>query len=142
MTTLAHQLTIPADLAEVGRVRRAITALLDGQGWPTDAVSGALLAGNEAVVNAIEHGSGSRDQVRIALALGPRGLELRVMDEGRTGGVPPRAASRLPPTDATRGRGLAIMSALSDELELRTATGGGTEARLAFHAPAPVARAA
>jgi len=140
-TTVAHELTIPADLNAVGFVRSAIVALLSAQGWPGEAVSGALLAGNEAVVNAIEHGSSARDQVSVALALGPDGLELRVRDAGRDGRCPPARPGELPPVEATRGRGLAIMGALSDELELRTARGGGTEARMAFHAPAE-ARAA
>jgi anti-sigma regulatory factor (Ser/Thr protein kinase) len=80
-----------------------------------------LVAAGEAVANAVEHGCDDADPTRVTLdahAAGPD-LRLRVVDTGTWKTAPERP-------DATRGRGIAMMRALSDHTDIRTDRCGTT----------------
>jgi serine/threonine-protein kinase RsbW len=91
-------------------------------GFPEDVCYQVKMAMSEAVANAVEHGSRSPgDSVRVrAVAEGPA-LAFYVID---TGSFVPRIAPRgaLP----ERGRGLAFLGQLMDEVDIKPGTDGTT----------------
>jgi hypothetical protein len=83
----------------------------------------------EVLTNAIESGNANdpRRHVRVVVRASPRGLLLEVLDEGQGFELADHRASPDDPawTDAERGRGLFIVSALTEGLEaIRTPAGG------------------
>lgn len=116
---------------EPGRslVRRALRR----EGWEAESVERVVLAVSEALTNAVEHGSSPGAAVVVEVVAAAGRASVRVIDAGRPGSAPP-AALRTPPSPSSEhGRGLIIMRALSDRLEIRR-SGRGTDVRLAFTA--------
>ena len=122
---------IPADIASIAVVRAAICAALRDHGWGEDASNRVVLAASEAVANAVEHGSQDGELVEIVYQVGDEDTQVRVLDSGGIARWTPPADPPTPPSTATRGRGLAIISALAQKVEFRS-TGQGTELRLDF----------
>ena len=122
---------IPADLASIAVVRAALQATLRERGWDGDAAQGVVLATSEAVANAVEHGSLPGELVEIVHQVGPTEATIRVLDSGGGSSWDRRVTSEPPASNAPRGRGLAIIRALADQVEIRRA-GRGTELRLDF----------
>jgi anti-sigma regulatory factor (Ser/Thr protein kinase) len=119
---MKRELYLPATPASApaarALVREAATKLgLDGRStWEL------MLATTEAVANAIEHGEPCRnDEEGIALTLEPSddGLSVEVHDCGSFAPAP----ATLDPLSA-RGRGIPIIAAVVDRLELHPADGG------------------
>jgi anti-sigma regulatory factor (Ser/Thr protein kinase) len=134
----AHtRLRLTAGHAALTAGRDAVRDALRLAGWGAEGVELAVLAVDEALANAIEHGSlpGAPVEVRIAVAPDGATAEVRVTDRGRPGARPPRGIPPPPPPTSDHGRGLIIMGALADELEIRRA-GRGTRLRLRFARPA------
>ena len=102
-------------------------------GWPEACLQDVALAVDEAVQNAVEHGSEPDAEIRIDLAIRGDGAEVRVRDRGRPGAASPTGEPCSPGEHAIRGRGRLIMSNLAD-VDWRPADGGGTEVRLHFFA--------
>ena len=122
---------IPADLASIAVVRAAIFSALRDRGWDDEECRRVTLATSEAVANAVEHGSEPGELVEVVHQVTEDDAMVRVLDSGC--GVrcePPASAPQASP-DAPRGRGLAIIAALTDNVEFRHA-GRGTELRLDF----------
>jgi len=92
-----------------------------------------MLATTEAFANAVEHGSACGKEGGILLRLEPceGGLCVEVMDCGSF--RVSRPAERL---EATRGRGIPLMAAVVDQLELMP---GGTRTRVRFRKQVDVA---
>jgi anti-anti-sigma factor len=91
-------------------------------------VDDVLLAVGEAAANAVEHAypDGSAGVVEVALERGVGGVAGTVRDTG---------AWRPPPDDpGFRGRGLQILRALADDVDVRTDAGGTT---VGFRLPVP-----
>ena len=129
---LVSVLRLPADLRSLTLVRAAVDASLAREGWEDESVARVVLAAHDATANAIEHGSAPGGTVEVELALDAERAALRVADAGRPGGG---AIDRPPvPPDPTgaRGRGLMIMEAVSERLEVDARADGGTEVRLQF----------
>lgn len=103
------QVRVPNDPESVARARQATAEALEawGIGTPVDAtaVGDVLLVATELVSNAVKFSSGN-----VALALTWSGRTVRV---GVTDTSPSRAALGTAAPDATGGRGLAIVAALS-----------------------------
>ena len=97
-------LRVPADLTVVGFVRCAIACVLDREEWPAEGAGRVLLASNEALTNAIEHGSPAGGLVEVGLSVTPERADIRVVNEGRPGVPRPRSAPpsrrRSPPSAA------------------------------------------
>jgi len=110
------RLRVPGEARGLADVRRAIRewALREGVDEPEDVV----LAVNEAVGNAIEH---SHERFTVAgfidVVARKEGESIRI-DVSDEGSWRPRRA------DDTRGRGLKIMAALMDEVQVLTSTSG------------------
>ena len=99
-----------------------------------------MLAVEEACTNAIRH-SGSRDDIEICLALDGADLTAAVKDKGRGFDVAAFDPERTPDPLLDHGRGLYLISQLSDEMQLRL--DGGLEVRFVKRNAAPaIARAA
>lgn len=87
-----------------------------------------LTAVDEATANAIRHGSpqGERSLVRVVCHSLPGGLIVEVRDSGPGFSVP--RDSRMPNPDAPGGRGLPLMVALADTIEISSSARGTTVA--------------
>lgn len=129
--TVAYAISVPASFDSIAEVRSELIAVLLDQSWPDDANQRILLAGCEAITNAIEHGSGADGVVRIEIEVNGAMARLTVADGGRYGSSVPSLEVEPPPATALRGRGLVIMRHMSDRAEIR-ATGDGTEVVLEF----------
>ncbi|MGN9812607.1 SpoIIE family protein phosphatase [Micromonospora sp. BQ11] len=100
---------VPAGMAELAPLRAALDEWLAGFDLPESERYGIVLATSEAVANAIEHGCGGdpAGRVTVTATLDGELLDLRVSDSGRW--LPPRASLH-------RGRGMALMGRLMDDL--------------------------
>jgi anti-sigma regulatory factor (Ser/Thr protein kinase) len=104
----AQELWLPADPAELVTARRFAEA----------AARDFILAVNEAVANAIEHGAPSAEgNVRLLISTRGDSLSFEVRDWGRFAVKWPHPEEQLP----ERGRGLALMASLVDEVDLKPA---------------------
>ena len=111
------ELTIPARVRELGAIRRSLRRWLLGVGATEDDVSPIVLACNEACANAIEHAYGPRDET----------FELRA--EHRDGVVTitvSDSGSWRRPRGENRSRGMLLMRAFTDDLEIRSDETGTT----------------
>lgn len=130
---LVSAFRVPATLGSLAFVRGALALMLDRRPLGADGAGRMLLAASEAVSNAIEHGSSGQDaEVEVRVAARPDGATLTVIDQGRPGERPRIDLRPMPPSPSeTRGRGLMIMRALSDEIAVEPA-GDGTCVRMDF----------
>lgn len=126
------ELVVDACPQSPAAARRHAAAWLAELDWPAAQAADVVLALNEAVTNAIEHGSrpdrpGQVVQVvQVVMAVEPIGtcrrLRIRVRDHGTW---------QPPPADpGHRGHGLILMRALMDELQFAQPPSGGTEVTL------------
>ena len=124
---------LPADVGSLADGRDAVRRALLREGWERERVEFVVLAVCEALTNAIEHGSVPGEPVEIEIAAAADHAEIRVTDRGRPGAARPLGVPSPPPPTAERGRGLIIMGALADSLQIGLA-GRGTGVRLRFAA--------
>jgi serine/threonine-protein kinase RsbW len=134
----AIKLTIPAKPEYIGLGRLALTGIsrVRAGGFPADVLGDLKLALTEACTNSVRHayedGSGI---VEITYELFPDRLEVVVSDEGE--GFTP---TPQPHDDADElsegGLGIAIIEALSDELEITQRDEGGSRLRFVKKLPA------
>jgi anti-sigma regulatory factor (Ser/Thr protein kinase) len=107
----------PADLSSLAAIRRGVRAWLADRDLPEPTQSDVVLAVAEAASNAVEHayrGAVPAD-VLVELRVEDSRLIARVVDRGRWVAVQP---------NRTRGRGVAIIEALADRLEVETGPAG------------------
>jgi anti-sigma regulatory factor (Ser/Thr protein kinase) len=116
------ELTIPSSSRFLPRVRHAVARVL--RGLPSDTVDEVLLVLDEAVSNAIRHGSRGGQPIEVAVEVDDGWIDIRVRDRGPTPKLP-RLPSAPPLILATGGRGLWLIRQLVDEVRLRRA-GQGT----------------
>jgi anti-sigma regulatory factor (Ser/Thr protein kinase) len=124
-------LRVPADLAVVSFVRCAIACVLDREDWPAESAGRVLLASNEALTNAIEHGSPHGGRVEVGLSVTRERADVRIVDEGVPGAPTPVCPIDPPPVTSERGRGLLIISRLADDFDMGPA-GDGTQVHVGF----------
>jgi anti-sigma regulatory factor (Ser/Thr protein kinase) len=116
------ELLIPSSSRFLPRVRHAVGKAL--RGLPRDTVDDVLLVLDEAVSNAIRHGSRAGEPVEIAVRVDDDWIDIRVRDRGPTPALP-RLPAAAPHTLSTGGRGLWLIRQLVDEVRLRR-VGQGT----------------
>ena len=135
-----QRFTLAPEAVRLSRARRGVRDYLSLYCGDQRTIDDMVLCVGEACTNAIRHGGSGRE---IEIFLGFRGddLEILVKDQGRgfdTGAFDPAAS---PDPHSTGGRGLFLMSRLSDQMELRR--GCGLEVHLFKRAvlaasPAPI----
>jgi len=92
----AHTFRIRADIASMGMVRSAMSTLLARERWPKETCDRLVLAGVEAITNAIEHGSVASGSVEIEVLVDDGVARVRVVDAGRPGSRVPTSTSSRP----------------------------------------------
>jgi len=112
---------LPADLVGLSAARQALGGWLRERGVEEPARANLVLAASEALANAAEHGAGGRAEEQVSLrarvqpvAEGPDEVVLEVRDGGRW---------RTATSAGDRGRGLMIMRALVDTVDVHTDAG-------------------
>src|SRR5215472_11120811 len=115
-------------------MRRVLGDTLRGIGVNEESVDDILLAATEACTNVVLHAGQAAPAYSVAATVDRAGCRVEVADDGQ--GCRPRLAPvRRAAADhravdvaslAESGRGLAIMRACVDDVELRTAPGRGT----------------
>jgi anti-sigma regulatory factor (Ser/Thr protein kinase) len=127
---VAGDLRLPGEPSQLFRARRFAEEAAAAFGFTDQDSYAFAFAVNEAVSNAIEHGEPCDDgTVRLRIQEEGSALTFWVRDCGTF-------AERPPSTDpiADRGRGLAFMAAMVDELQV-TPVAGGTVIRLTKRMP-------
>ena len=124
-------IAIPADLARIADVRRFAARLLSHAGVKGTPADEIVLALSEIVQNAVEHGvtsNGTRIQVRVTCVGGLVRLEVEERFNSTTEAKALArmfADAKVPPVDDERGRGLWLVRAMLDRVEVQPLPGGG-----------------
>jgi len=124
------EMRIPAQVAELHGVRRALVRWLERQGAPPEVGAEVALAVHEAAANAVEHayprGAG---ELMVRARHEDDRLVVVVEDEGDW---------RPPSRTDQRGRGLTLMHGLMDDVEIvPSGPGSGTRVTLRRRVAAP-----
>jgi serine/threonine-protein kinase RsbW len=120
-----REISLPAHLSNLPDARRFIARAAAAFGFDGAVQEQIKLAVNEAVANAIEHGSAHVDGSVSVRALEEEAGTLAVYVTDAGSFVPRMHRGAMP----ERGRGLAFMELLMDEVDVRPGT-SGTEVRL------------
>jgi anti-sigma regulatory factor (Ser/Thr protein kinase) len=114
-------LTLPPTSSCLPDVRRRVAGTL--QGVADDVLADVLLVLDEAVSNAIRHGSRAGKPVLVSVDHDGIWVEMRVRDGGPTPRLP-RLPAQAPPALQTGGRGLWLILQLVDEVRLERVGSG------------------
>ncbi len=108
----------------LAEVRRTVERLGQSTSLSRADLDDLLTAVDEAVANAIRHGSpqGAKSIIQVNCEPHANGLIVEIRDQG-AGFVVPESPS-MPGPDATGGRGLPLMVALSDAVEIASTPQG------------------
>jgi anti-sigma regulatory factor (Ser/Thr protein kinase) len=107
-----------AEPESVPVMRRLLSRWLRERGVPADTAYDSLVACAEAAANAVEHAYGTATGATFEVEAAMRGADLELAVTDRGGWREPRGQSR--------GRGLMLMEAFMDAVELRTTATGTT----------------
>ncbi|WP_428339661.1 SpoIIE family protein phosphatase [Mycobacterium sp.] len=120
---LAIHRTVHAD--QLGELRHQLSGWLRGAGVAEERVADIVLAVNEAVANSIEHGYQGRKlgKIRVNGENDGARVDLKIIDKGQW--------KPAPADPGVRGRGLLLIRAVSDWLEL-DCTAKGTTVSISF----------
>jgi serine/threonine-protein kinase RsbW len=114
-------LTLPPDSSSIPDLRRSVARSLEDVG--EHVLADVLLALDEAVSNAIRHGSQGGEPVRVSVDSDGEWVEMSVRDGGPTPRLP-RLPAEPPPALQTGGRGLWLILQLVDEVRLQRVADG------------------
>jgi anti-sigma regulatory factor (Ser/Thr protein kinase) len=110
---------LPATAASAGTARGIVREAAAEAGLESEPAWDLMLASTEAVANAVQHGEPwPNDCVLFTTEPCPRGLRVEVCDLGTFD-----SALEPAPMDATCGRGMQIIAALVDRLEVKNGDG-------------------
>jgi serine/threonine-protein kinase RsbW len=131
----AVRLCIPAKPEYIALGRLALTGLERFRPFPEGVLGDMKLALTEACTNSVQHAyDGGEGIVEIVYELHDDRLVVEVSDSGD--GFEPSDATRQDPEElAEGGLGIAIIEALTDELEIGVRNGGGSRLRFVKHLP-------
>ena len=127
-------LTLPPVSSSLPDLRRAVPGTLGD--ISEDVVADVLLALDEAVSNAVRHGSGAGEPVVVTVESDGEWIEMSVRDGGPTPRLP-RLPAEPPPVLHTGGRGLWLILQLVDEVRLQR-IGHGTRLVMRRRVASPV----
>jgi anti-sigma regulatory factor (Ser/Thr protein kinase) len=113
--------TFPADPRSLGSIRRLVRAEGSAARLDEGALGDVVLAASEASANAVLHSGGAH--IRIELAMIDSCFEVNVEDDGTFEGD---GSAHAP----SRGRGLPIIRAVMDEVQVRRGAVGGRGTRV------------
>ncbi len=117
MYDLPNQFKISAHPQNAGAARERVLQAAVRAGFGGMDLADIEIAVGEAVTNAILYGSPSQDcRVILSFGLTDAGFIVQVRDEGR--GFDPSLVRSEEDTDALGGRGIRLMRALMDEVDL------------------------
>jgi anti-sigma regulatory factor (Ser/Thr protein kinase) len=112
----SHAFEVPPEPTALAGARARLRDWLAGIGVEADVAHDLVLAADEALTNAVVHSGTDRDaQVELACLSGT--VRITVRDFGRWGGTA---------NDADHGRGLVLIDALTDHVEVTRGDGGTT----------------
>ncbi len=114
-------LTLRPTSSSLPDLRRSVARTLEDV--DRDVVADVLLALDEAVSNAIRHGSRAGEQVLVTVDADGEWVEMTVRDGGPTPRLP-RLPAEPPPVLQTGGRGLWLILQLVDEVRLQRIADG------------------
>jgi serine/threonine-protein kinase RsbW len=122
-------LVFERELVSVPVMRRVLGDTLRGMGVNEESVDDILLAATEACTNVVLHAGQSAPAYSVAATVDRAGCRVEVTDDGQGCAQEARRERRTRDIAslAESGRGLAIMRACVDGVELRTAPGQGTQ---------------
>ena len=109
-------LTLPPTSSALPDLRRSVAQTLGD--LDQEVVADVLLALDEAVSNAIRHGSRGGEQVLVTVESDDEWVEMTVRDGGPTPRLP-RLPAEPPPVLQTGGRGMWLILQLVDEVRLQ-----------------------
>ena len=109
-------LTLPPDSSSIPDLRRSVARSLEDV--DEHVLADVLLALDEAVSNAIRHGSQGGEPVQVSVDSDGEWVEMSVRDGGPTPQLP-RLPAEPPPLLKTGGRGLWLILQLVDEVRLQ-----------------------
>ena len=117
--------SFPCRPDSAAEVRQALAHWMPALGFSREMTEDFQTAVTEAVTNAVRHGSPAGAEEFHIRAVHEAGgaLRVEVVDQGP--GLPPGAFPPMPAPEAPGGRGLPLMSTLSDGLEFRPNEGAG-----------------
>ena len=123
---------LPAAPVSVSEARAIVSEAAGMAGLTDEGTYDLILATSEAVANAVQHGEAwPNDCILLVTEPSPRGLRVEVSDCGRFDSTLEPA-----PLEATCGRGIAIIAAVVDRLEVRNGD-GQTVVCFERHVPEP-----
>ena len=109
-------MTLPPTSSSLPDLRRSVAGTLDD--LDESVVADVLLALDEAVSNAVRHGSRAGEPVMVTVESDGEWVEMTVRDGGPTPRLP-RLPAEPPPVLQTGGRGLWLILQLVDEVRLK-----------------------
>ena len=133
---------LPREAETVGLIRGVVTDALRALGVDADCIDDIRLALSEACTNVLDHVEGD-DEYEVRLEVDGSTCSISVTNTG-DGFDAGRLSNRFPDHTSSRGRGVAIMRAVMDHVELRSEPETGTVVRLvkelAVHPGSPLDR--
>lgn len=139
---LEFALCLPRDAETVLLVRGVVTKALTLFGVTRECVDDIRLALSEACTNVVDHAAAD-DEYEVRLEVNERKCVISVTNTGN-GFDATSLAGQMPDASSPRGRGVAIMQALMDRVELHSEPVRGTIVHLvktlALDADAPIER--
>lgn len=124
-TAVRFAADVPADLSELAAARDALADALRECGWSAEDTFRVLICADEAMANALVHGSGPADVVGVRFRVDATAAAVAIGD-GHGGGESVPEAAGLPETSEEHGRGLIVMRALADAFRIHRHPGGTT----------------
>lgn len=123
-TVTREEMDFSADARYLSEVRRTVERFASGTSLQRTEVDDFLTAVDEAVANAIRHGSphdhGSR--VHVLCERFADAIRVEVRDQGNGFAIP--SSPKMPSPEASGGRGLPLMCALADRVEVASTDAG------------------
>ena len=122
---MRFSLSLPREALSIPMIRRVVGDALRGLGVAENCVDDLLVATSEACTNAVQHAR-APGEYRVTLHADESDCVLKIMDRGSG----PRPAPRERGVLSESGRGLNIMQALVDDLDIQTSPDRGTVVHL------------
>lgn len=122
--TGTSRLAIPACASYLRALRQWVSRQTEGTSLSASQIEDLLCAVDEAAANAIRHGSpyGIESEVHLVCHRDAHGIAVHIHDEGT--GFSLVAPPPMPRPDATGGRGLPLIYALADAVDIAVTKNG------------------